>query len=153
VVDIASRFRFERSVFDGRNERDLSIDELKELMLRAQRETYGDGLDADTLHPYMWAVKGHYYSSGFSYYNFPYMFGLLFGLGVYARSKEDPEAFRARYDDMLASTGQADAATLAARFGIDLRDSAFWDASFAVLRADIDRFETLVDERRAETVS
>lgn len=145
VVDISSRFRFERGVFAGREERDLSIEELNGLMLRAQRETYGDGVDGATLHPYMWAVKGHYYSTGISYYNFPYMFGLLFGLGVYARSKEEPEAFRARYDDLLASTGRADAATLAARFGIDLREPGFWEASLALVRADIDRFEGLVD--------
>ena len=147
VVDISSRFRFERNVFAGRAERELSIDELNELMLQAQRDTYGDGLDGAALHPYMWAVKGHYYSTGTSFYNFPYMFGLLFGLGVYARSKDDPESFRAQYDDLLASTGRADAATLAARLGIDLREPAFWDASLGLVRADIDRFEELVDGR------
>ncbi len=147
VVDISSRFRFERAVFAQRDERDLSIDELKALMLNAQAETYGDGLDASTYHPYMWAVKGHYYSASESYYNFPYMFGLLFGLGLYARSTDDPDGFRAAYDDLLAHTGRADAATLAARFGIDLRQPAFWRASLELIRADIDRFEKLVDAR------
>ncbi len=141
VVDISSRFRFERAVFELRDERDLSIDELKSLMIKAQGETFGDGLDASTYHPFMWAVKGHYYSESESYYNFPYMFGLLFGLGVYARSREDPEGFKARYDDLLAHTGRADAVTLAARFGIDLRQPAFWRASLELVRTDIDRFE------------
>ena len=118
-------------------------------MLTSQAETYGDGLDAATYHPFMWAVKGHYYSESESYYNFPYMFGLLFGLGVYARSKDDPEGFKAAYDDLLAHTGRADAATLAARFGIDLRQPAFWRASLELIRADIDRFEALVDTRVA----
>ena len=149
VVDISSRFRFERAVFVGRDARDLSIDELKELMLTSQAETYGDGLDASTYHPFMWAVKSHYYSENESFYNFPYMFGLLFGLGVYARSKDDPDGFKARYDDLLAHTGRADAATLAARFGIDLRQPAFWRASLELIRADIDRFEALVIARTA----
>jgi len=125
VVDITSRFLFEKSVFEGRSERELSIKELNEYMLDAQRKTYGDGLDQETLHPYMWAVKGHYYSTGRSYYNFPYMFGLLFGLGLYARYMEDADKFRQGYDDLLNSTGVESAADLASRFDIDIRSKAF----------------------------
>ncbi|HEY7982554.1 MAG TPA: M3 family oligoendopeptidase, partial [Ktedonobacterales bacterium] len=121
VVDITSRFLFERAVFDRRRARELAVDELNQLMLDAQRETYGDGLDAHALHPYMWAVKPHYYSTGRPFYNFPYMFGLLFGLGLYARYQQDGAAFKAGYDELLAATGLADAATLAARFGIETR--------------------------------
>ncbi len=144
VVDITSRFLFERRLFEARKQRELSVDELTTLMKEAQRETYGDGLDESTLHGYMWAMKPHYYSTGLSYYNFPYMFGLLFGLGLYARYGEDPEAFRTGYDDLLSSTGLADAATLAARFGIDTRTPDFWRASLSIIREDIDRFESLV---------
>ncbi len=144
VVDITSRFIFEQAVFEGRQRRELSVDELNTLMLDAQRQTYGDGLDQSLLHPYMWAVKGHYYSTGRSFYNYPYMFGLLFGLGLYARYQANPTAFKASYDDLLSSTGLADAATLAARFGIDIRTPDFWRASFDLIRRDIDRFEQLV---------
>jgi len=143
VVDITSRFLFEQRVFEGRRAQELSIDDLNGLMLEAQRETYGEGLDPAALHPYMWAVKSHYYSSDASFYNFPYMFGLLFGLGLYARYTADPAGFQAGYDDLLSSTGLADAATLAARFGINLHAPDFWRASFDVPRADIDRFERL----------
>ncbi len=144
VVDITSRFLFEQSVFDQRRQRELSIDECCGLMLDAQRATYGDALDDGLLHPYMWAVKSHYYSAGRSFYNFPYMFGLLFGLGLYARYQQDPAAFIANYDALLAATGQADAATLAARFGADIRTPAFWRASLDLVRADIAQFEALV---------
>ena len=149
VVDIVSRFDFEQRVFAARQERELSIDELNALMLEAQRGTYGDGLDPNTLHPAMWAVKGHYYSVGRSYYNFPYLFGLLFGLGLYARYQADPEAFRSGYDELLAWTGRADAADLAARFAIDVRSPAFWRSSLDVIRADIARFEQLVEANGA----
>jgi pepF/M3 family oligoendopeptidase len=143
VVDITSRFLFEQRVFEIRRGRELSVDELNQLMLDSQRETYGDGLAMDTLHPYMWAVKPHYYSPGRSFYNYPYMFGLLFGLGLYAQYQSDPDSFRAGFDDLLASTGQDDAASLAARFGIDIRTPDFWRASLDVIRADIARFEAL----------
>jgi oligoendopeptidase F len=92
----------------------------------------------------MWAVKGHYYSTGRSYYNYPYMFGLLFGLGLYARYQQDPETFKQGYDNLLSSMGLADAATLAAQFGIDLRNEAFWRASFDIIRQDITHFEQLI---------
>jgi oligoendopeptidase F len=147
VVDITSRYRFEQRVFERRRTRELSVDELNEIMLQAQRETYGDGLDQQVLHPYMWAVKQHYYSTGRSFYNFPYLFGLLFGLGLYARYRQDPNGFRQGYDDLLSSTGLADAATLANRFGIDIRSGAFWRDSLAMVRADVERFEALVAGR------
>jgi pepF/M3 family oligoendopeptidase len=144
VVDITSRFLFESQVFARRQARDLAVEEFCEIMREAQRETYGDGLDEQALHPYMWAAKPHYYSGEMSFYNFPYMFGLLFGLGLYARYQADPDAFKGRYDDLLSSTGLADAATLAKRFGIDLGAPEFWRASLDVIRQDIDRFEQLV---------
>ena len=144
VVDITSRFLFEQRVFARRELRELSVEELKQLMLEAQRETYGDGLDENQLHPFMWAMKPHYYSTGFSFYNYPYMFGLLFGLGLYARYQQDPQEFTRGYDDLLSSTGLADAATLAARFGIDIRSEDFWRSSLEIVRQDIDLFEKLV---------
>ncbi|WP_448542932.1 M3 family oligoendopeptidase [Roseiflexus sp.] len=143
VVDITSRFLFENALFEQRATRDLSVAELCALMIDAQKQTYGDALDEQTLHPFMWAVKGHYYNSGFSFYNYPYMFGLLFGLGLYAAYQRAPDAFQAHYDDLLASTGLASPLELAARMGIDLRSPAFWRASLEVIRHDIDRFESL----------
>ena len=145
VVDILSRFDFEQSLFAGRRERELSIGELNRLMLAAQDATYGDALAKDERHPYMWAVKGHYYSADLSYYNYPYLFGLLFGLGLYAIYRKESDAFPDRYDALLASTGRASAADLAARFEIDLRDPGFWRSSLAVIREDIDRLEELAD--------
>ncbi|GCF06854.1 M3 family oligoendopeptidase [Dictyobacter arantiisoli] len=144
VVDITSRFLFEQQVFESRQQRELSVEELNALMLQAQRDTYGDGLDEQSLHPYMWAVKQHYYSTGLSYYNYPYMFGLLFGLGLYAQYQQDPETFKQNYDDLLSSTGLADAATLAARFGIDLHAESFWTASLDIVRQEIDTFCELI---------
>jgi len=143
VVDIHSRFLFEQEVFARRQQRELTAREFSEVMLDAQRATYGDGLDADLLHPYMWAVKGHYY--GPTFYNYPYTFGLLFGLGLYARYQQDPEPFRTGYDRLLSSTGLADAATLAAEFGIDTRSVEFWRTSLDVIRGNISEFEAGID--------
>ncbi len=141
VVDIHSRFLFEKAVFARRRQRELTPREFCELMLDAQRATFGDGLDPECLHPYMWAVKGHYY--GPLFYNYPYTFGLLFGLGLYARYLEDADAFRDGYDDLLSATGLADAATLGARFGINTRSPDFWRQSLAVLGRSVDEFVRL----------
>jgi oligoendopeptidase F len=143
VVDIHSRFLFEQGLFNRRRQRELSVDELNALMVESQRATYGDGLDEATLHPYMWAVKGHYYSTGRSYYNWPYTFGLLFGLGLYALYQESPNQFRAGYDELLSSTGLDNAASLARRFDIDIRSADFWRSSLAIIRHNIDTFERL----------
>jgi pepF/M3 family oligoendopeptidase len=142
VVDITARFLFEQELYERRRKRELSVDELNEVTLGSLHQAYGDGVDPTTLHPYMWAVKAHYYQ--LSFYNYPYMFGLLFGLGLYARYAEDPNAFVVGYDDLLSSTGLADAAELASRYGIDTHSAAFWRSSLDVVRSDITRFEALV---------
>ncbi|HEU5086348.1 MAG TPA: M3 family oligoendopeptidase, partial [Roseiflexaceae bacterium] len=144
VVDITSRFLFEQAVFEQRKQRALGAEELCALMLDAQRATYGDGLDGALLHQYAWAAKPHYYSSTRAFYNFPYMFGLLFGLGLFAMYNNSPNGFHERYNALLASTGQGDAAELAARVGIDIRSQDFWRASLDTIRADVDRFEQIV---------
>ena len=143
VVDIHSRFAFERALSSERARGVLSVDRLRELMLEAQVSAYGDGLDPRHLHRDMWAVKGHYYTA---YYNWPYTYGLLFGIGLYAEFQADPERFRAGYDDLLSATGLGDAATLAARFGIDVEDTAFWAASLEVLTSRIDEFEAAASD-------
>lgn len=146
VVDITSRYLFESRVFAQRQQRELAVDELNELMLQAQRETYGDGLSESALHPYMWAVKGHYYSTGRSFYNYPYMFGQLFGMGLYAIYRNDPHSFTDRYDALLSSTGKGDAATLARGMGIDIGQRSFWEGSLAVVAGEVAQFEAVVAE-------
>jgi pepF/M3 family oligoendopeptidase len=143
VVDITSRFMFEQEVFERRAQAELSADDFCEIMLRAQRATYGDGIDGRYLHPYMWACKPHYYRSELAFYNYPYAFGLLFGIGLYALYQSRGPAFVADYEALLASTGHTAPAELAARFGIDLRQPQFWRDSLAVIEKRIDRYLAL----------
>jgi pepF/M3 family oligoendopeptidase len=138
IVDIYSRYLFEREIFTRRENSDLSADDLCEAMERTQKATYGDGLDENHLHKYMWAWKPHYYGS--SFYNFPYAFGLLFGIGLYAIYQQRGPAFLEDYKNLLASTGEASAADLAARFGIDINSRKFWEESLAVIAKRIDRY-------------
>ena len=143
VVDILSRFLFESEVIERRKDHTMLPDELKEIMLDAQKQTYGDGLDENALHPYMWACKTHYYSASLHFYNFPYAFGLLFGLGVYERYLEKGEAFLPEYDALLAATGLGDVKDVAARVGIDVTDVNFWRKSLSVVEKMIDEMEKL----------
>ena len=83
ICDIYSRYRFETMVFANREEQFMNADTLCQYMLEAQKQSYGDGLDHNCLHPYMWVCKGHYY--GPTFYNFPYAFGGLFARGRYAQ--------------------------------------------------------------------
>lgn len=141
VVDIHSRFLFETELCARRRRTSLSVADLSALMLDAQGAAYGDGLHPDYRHEYMWAVKPHYFTP---FYNWPYTFGLLFGIGLYARYLDDPDRFRSGYDDLLSTVGMADAVTLATRFGIDVRDGEFWTESLAVLGRHVDDYEILV---------
>ncbi len=141
VLGATADFMFEQRLFERRKQRDLSVEELYDLATAVQKETLGDAIDPDKLFPYRWVYIPHPYVANF--YNFSYTFGLLFGLGLYARYQAEPEAFKAGYDDLLSMTGMSEAAELAARFGIDTRSTDFWQGSMDVLRADVDRFEKL----------
>ena len=143
VVDIHSRFLFETEVFARRQRRTLGVNELNEIMLQAQADAYGDGLDQTTAHPHMWVLKGHYYGSHF--YNWPYTYGLLFGLGLFAQYHADPDRFRGGYDDLLSRAGMATAEELGAAFGIDVTSEAFWTASLDVLRARMAEYSKLAE--------
>lgn len=139
-VDILSRYLFESEVIDTRADHAMTVDELKDCMLRAQDATYGDGLDRNVRHPYMWACKSHYYSSGLNFYNFPYAFGELFGKGVFAQYLKEGDAFVPRYCRLLRSCGSGTIADVAASVGIDVRSVNFWRASLEVIKGEIDRF-------------
>ena len=145
IVDIYSRYLFEQELFKRRAKAELSADELCEIMEHAQLATYGDGLDPAYLQKYMWTWKPHYYSGQVSFYNFPYAFGLLFSTGLYAIYQQRGAAFVDDYRQLLASTGEANAADLAARFGIDLRSRAFWEDSLAVIGKQIDRYCEIIE--------
>lgn len=140
IVDIYSRYLFEKEVFERREQSELSADDLNEIMERAQKETYGDGLDERYLQKFMWTWKPHYYSPGLSFYNYPYAFGLLFATGLYAIYKQRGEAFVEDYKNLLASTGEETAAKLAKRFGIDITKRKFWDDSLAIIGKRVERY-------------
>lgn len=146
IVDIFSRYKFESQVIEKRKDHSLSVSELKEIMLDAQEQTYGDGLDPDARHPYMWACKSHYYNSGFNFYNFPYAFGQLFGTGVFALYQQEGPAFVERYNQLLRSCGSAKIADVAMSVGIDVRNPDFWRTSLKVYQDNIEEFITLADQ-------
>ncbi len=140
IVDIYSRYLFEKEVFERRADAELSAEELSEIMERAQKATYGDALDEEHLHKYMWTWKPHYYSADLSFYNYPYAFGLLFATGLYAIYEQRGDEFVPDYINLLASTGEGRAAELAVRFGINIRDKKFWADSLKVIEKQVDRY-------------
>jgi pepF/M3 family oligoendopeptidase len=144
ICDIYSRFRFEASVFENREEEFMNADRLCELMLDAQKKSYGDGLDQKVLHPYMWLCKGHYY--GPTFYNFPYAFGGLFARGLYAQYEKEGAAFVPKYKKLLHTTPIATVEDAAMVAGIDLTDKDFWRNALQTVADKIDLFCRIVEE-------
>ena len=142
ICDIYSRFRFEKAVFERRPEEFMHAPQLCEMMLAAQKESYGDGLDPEVLHPYMWVCKGHYY--GPTFYNFPYAFGGLFARGLYAQYEKEGAAFIPKYTKLLYTTPVASAEDTAMVAGIDLTDKEFWRGALQTIADQIDLFCELV---------
>ncbi len=140
ICDIYSRYLFETAVFDKSREGFLFPDELEEIMLDCQRRAYGDGLCHDTLHPYMWVCKGHYYSENLSFYNFPYAFGGLFARGLYAKFLSEGSAFVPKYQALLNATTVKSVEDVAAMADIDLSNPDFFRESLKTIVNSIDMF-------------
>ena len=146
IVDIYSRFLFEKSLFEARKESALTVEKIKELMLETQREAYGDGLNPEYLHPYMWTWKPHYYYANSNFYNFPYAFGLLFAKGLYAEYLKKGSEFSSEYENLLSITGKYNIADITKEVGIDIHNKEFWKSSLRTIEEDIDKFMQLSKE-------
>ena len=149
VIDILSRYLFETKVLEQPVSRPLSAADMCSFMNEAQDQSYGDGLDPEYKHPYMWLCKSHYYSAGLNFYNWPYAFGLLFGKGLYKQYLKDKEAFVKNYDQMLRNTGFMCVEDVALSMNIDVTKKDFWIESLKFIEEDIDLFEALLKETKA----
>lgn len=146
ISDIYSRFLFEDAVFNRCREEFLMADQLCEIMLNAQKEAYGEGLDHDVLHPYMWLCKGHYYSAGYNYYNFPYAFGCMLSMGLYAKYQEEGEAFLPKYRALLEATPVKTMEEIGEQAGIDLTTPDFWRSALKAFADLIDIYADLAEK-------
>ncbi len=144
ICDIYSRYRFESMVFEKRSSEFMNAQTLCDMMTEAQKRSYGDGLDQNVMHPYMWVCKSHYY--GPIFYNFPYAFGALFARGLYAQYERDGAAFVPKYKKLLYTTPIASAEDTARVADIDLTDKAFWRAALQVVADQIDLFCQIVEK-------
>jgi len=142
LLNIPMRFDFEYDVYSQRADGELSVSQFKQLMLDAQTKNYGDALDPEQLDPWFWASKLHFYITDISFYNFPYTFGYLFSLGIFARAKAEGADFFPRYEQLLRATGSATAEQVARdALGVDLQQPEFWNASIDLIEADLAEFE------------
>ena len=140
IVDIYSRYLFETALFKAREIAPLSPEQLCEEMTKAQIESYGDGLDENVLHPYLWLIKPHYYNPEWNFYNFPYAFGLLFAKGLYAKYTETGSSFAEKYEYLLSETGKRSVTDVAKIVDVDLNDINFWKNSLELIKEDISKF-------------
>lgn len=139
LVDILCRFYFERSVFEERQNGELTSEDFCRLMTDAQERSYGDGL-SDERHEYMWAVKSHYYSVDLDFYNFPYAFGQLFAAGLYSRYKKEGKAFVDIYCNLLSDTGSMSCEDLCFKAGFDITKKDFWKSGIDFYINEIEQF-------------
>ncbi|WP_413560274.1 M3 family oligoendopeptidase [Bdellovibrio sp. HCB209] len=143
LINIPVRYEFEKRFYEARKERTLSAKELRDLMTTVWTEWYGECTNkADDL---FWAHKLHFHIAGLSFYNFPYTFGYLFSLSIYARRKELGADFMPKYKAILRDTGRMTAEDLIMKhLGEDITQPAFWQKSIDVVKAKINHFESLV---------
>lgn len=149
LLDILSRFYFEKSVFEERENKELVAEDFCRLMNDAQNKTYGNSL-TETKHPYLWAVKTHYYSPSLDFYNFPYAFGQLFALGLYSQYKESPKEFPSQYQELLKNTGSMTCEEVCKLAGFDITTKDFWLSGIKELKLEFEEWKTCLEVTKKE---
>ncbi|WAA08581.1 M3 family oligoendopeptidase [Fervidibacillus albus] len=144
-LNIHARFLFEKAFYEERKKGIVSEQRLNELMENAQKEAYKDSLAA--YHPHFWCSKLHFFIDSVPFYNFPYTFGYLFSLGIYAEFLKQPEGFEEKYIALLQDTGSMKVEDLAMKhLGVDLTKPDFWEAGIKLAAKDAEEFIRLTEE-------
>ncbi|MFE5426982.1 M3 family oligoendopeptidase [Peribacillus simplex] len=144
LMNIHARYLFETRFYDERKQGYVSAERLNELMVDAQKEAYGDALS--DYNPTFWASKLHFYITGVPFYNFPYTFGYLFSLGIYANALKEPAGFEEKYIALLKDTGSMKVEDLAEKhLGVDLKTRDFWEEAVNACMEDVEEFLRLTD--------
>ena len=144
LMNIHARFLFEDSFYKERASAEVPAARLSEMMRAAQQEAYLDALAQDGWNPGFWISKLHFYITGLSFYNFPYTFGYLLSLGIFAIGAEGDEDFADRYQQFLRATGCCDAEdAVQSTLGYDLGDPEFWHKSLDIVEGRVERFVEL----------
>lgn len=146
LMNIHARFLFEDTFHRERMKGELTADQLNALMESAQRTAYMDSLADDGWNPRFWVSKLHFYITGLPFYNFPYTFGYLLSLGVYAVGQDSGGEFADTYRKLLIATGCKDAEdAVRSTLGFDLRKPDFWNKSLNIIADRVRQFVTLAD--------
>jgi oligoendopeptidase F len=144
LINIPMRYEFEKAFYAERAAGEISVTRLAELMTEAQRKLYGDTLLADGTDPMFWASKMHFFITGVSFYNFPYVFGYLLSQALFARFKAEGAAFLPRYESFLAQTGSASCEEVVKQtLGEDLTQPAFWGTALKAMEPSLVTYEAL----------
>ena len=143
-MNIHTRFIFENNLHEARKENVLTDEEITELMLAAQKESYCDSLGS--YHPHFWASKLHFFIDDVPFYNFPYTFGYLFSLGIYAHAQKQGASFENEYIALLQDTASMTTEELAKKhLGIDLTKPDFWQDGINIIKKDVEEFLTITE--------
>jgi len=144
LINIPMRYEFEKAFYTERAAGEVSVSRLNELMSQAQRQLYGDTLLADGTDPLFWASKMHFFITGVSFYNFPYVFGYLLSQALFARFKEEGPSFLPRYEAFLSMTGSASCEEVARQtLGADLSSPDFWATALRAIEPNLIAYEAL----------
>lgn len=145
LINIPMRYEFEKAFYTERAQGEVPVSRLCELMNQAQRQLYGDTLLPEGTDPMFWASKMHFFITGVSFYNFPYVFGYLLSQALFAQFKNEGAAFLPRYEAFLEATGSASCEEVAHQtLGADLTSIEFWSQALLSMESTLNEYEKIV---------
>ncbi|MEK4379487.1 MULTISPECIES: M3 family oligoendopeptidase [unclassified Bacillus (in: firmicutes)] len=138
-MNIHARFLFETRFYEERKRGIVPADRLNEMMEEAQKEAFCGALGE--YHPLFWASKLHFHITRVPFYNYPYTFGYLFSLGIYALALEEKNTFEEKYIALLRDTASMTVEDLAMKhLGADITKRDFWENAIKLAVQDAEAF-------------
>jgi len=141
VVRQIAFYSFERKVHTERRNGELTAEKLCELWMSVQADSLGPAIKLGPGYETFWAYIPHFVHSPF--YVYAYAFGdcLVNSLyGVYQNAEAD---FVEKYFALLSAGGTKHHSELLAPFGLDARDSGFWQIGLKMIEGLISELEAM----------
>jgi oligoendopeptidase F len=138
-MNIHSRFIFEQRFYKERQRGIVSVHRLNQLMEESINEAYAGSLEEPSIYSWVWTP--HYYITQSPFYNFPYTFGYLFALAIYAKAKEKGKDFEKDYLNLLRDSGRMTVEDLVMKhLGEDITSAEFWEKGMELCVKDAEEF-------------
>ncbi len=120
---------------------ELAPEIINQLWLDTQTQMFGKSMSFTENYKHWWGSVPHFFH--WPFYVYSYAFGEMLVFALYAKYKQEGQAFVPKYIELMKAGLTASPQELLAPLGIDLNDRKFWQAGIDMIQALIEETKQL----------